>query len=64
MCRFELKPNHYIFMDLHRNFNGVIATILFLLLAIQSTAQTKFSFSELKEMKVSGTSTILFLVRN
>ncbi|WP_074226153.1 YceI family protein [Algoriphagus halophilus] len=45
-------------MDLHRNFNGVIATILFLLLAVQSTAQTKFSFSELKEMKVSGTSTI------
>ncbi|MBN3521113.1 YceI family protein [Algoriphagus lutimaris] len=45
-------------MGLHRNFSGFFATILFLLLAVESTAQTKFSFSELKEMKVSGTSTI------
>lgn len=45
-------------MGLHRNFNEVFATILFLLLAVESPAQTKFSFSELIEMKVSGTSTL------
>lgn len=45
-------------MGLHRNLSGFYAIILFLLLAFNATAQTKFSFSDVKEMKVSGTSTI------
>jgi len=45
-------------MGLHKYLNGIIAVIIFLAVAVKSTAQTKYSFSEIKEMKVSGTSTI------
>lgn len=45
-------------MELHRLPKGLFALTLFLLLALGSIAQTKYTFSEAKEMMVSGTSTI------
>lgn len=45
-------------MELHRLPKGLFALTLFLLLALGSKAQTKYTFSEAKEMMVSGTSTI------